>query len=115
MSLSVGYLNNRIENPNPAEHTIKPIHVQHSKRANDLLEECGLLRRDTVTGVSIPEKKCMRAEKHYPPADAGEGIISPCNGRLFAATLSQQNLQLCTNYVSSRYLAKYVASLDEHN
>ena len=57
----------------------------------------------------------MRAEKHYPPADAGEGIISPCNGRLFAATLSQQNLQLCTNYVSSCYFAKYVASVDEHN
>ncbi len=45
----------------------------------------------------------------------GEGIMSPINGRIFAYTLSQSNVQCTTAYFSSRYLAKYVAGIDEGN
>jgi hypothetical protein len=44
-----------------------------------------------------------------------EGIMSLTNGRIFAYTLSQSNVQCATAYVLSRYLAKYVAGIDEGN
>jgi hypothetical protein len=43
----------------------------------------------------------------------GEGIMSPTNGRIFTYTLSQSNVQHMTAYFSSRYLAKYIAGIDE--
>jgi hypothetical protein len=45
----------------------------------------------------------------------GEGIMSPTNGRIFAYMLSQSVVQCTTAYFSSRYLAKYVAGIDEGN
>jgi hypothetical protein len=45
----------------------------------------------------------------------GEGIMSPTIGRIFAYTLSQSNVQCTTAYFLSRYLAKYVAGIDEGN
>ncbi len=75
----------------------------------------GFLKEDTITGYTVPLEKCMMAHKHYPPANFTDGIISPCNGRLFAATHSAQNLQICTSYLASCYLAKYVAGIDDVN
>jgi hypothetical protein len=45
----------------------------------------------------------------------GECAVSSCNGRLCVATLSHQNLKLVMDYSSTRYLAKYVAVVDENN
>jgi len=39
----------------------------------------------------------------------------PTNGRMFACTWSQSNVQRTTGYFSSRHLAKYVAGIDEGN
>ena len=57
----------------------------------------------------------IKAIKHFPPAIGGEGNMSACNGRLFAACLSNENLKFVTSYLASRYLTKYVASIDENN
>ena len=60
-------------------------------------------------------QKMYDGTKHYPPANFTDGIISPCDGRLFAATHSAQNLLICTGYLASSYLAKYVAVIDNVN
>ncbi len=41
--------------------------------------------------------------------------MSLTNGRIFAYTLSKSNVQHTTAYFLSRYLAKYIAGIDEGN
>ena len=107
--------NNGYENPYPNEHTMKYVDVNHSEQCCKILNSIGLMKKDEDNGKWIIKESCLQAVKHYPPSCAGDGKISPCNGRLFAATRSSQNLQFCTGYLVSRYLAKYVAGVDEHN
>jgi hypothetical protein len=107
--------NNGIENPSPTEHTTKEITVKHSPACCEILHKLGLFGIDALSGKYIPLSDELKATKHYPPAVAGEGVISACCGRLFAATLSSQNLKYVTGYLTSRYLAKYIAMVDEHN
>jgi hypothetical protein len=54
-------------------------------------------------------------ERCYPCAMPEEGIMSLTNGRIFEYTLSQSNVQCVTAYFLSRYLAKYIAGIDEGN
>ena len=83
--------------------------------AEHILIDLGFLKEDAVTSYMVPLEKCMMAKKHYPPANFTDGIIPPCNGRLFAATRLAQNLQICTGYLASCYLAKYIAGIDDVN
>jgi predicted GIY-YIG superfamily endonuclease len=107
------------ENPNWCEHSLKELHVCHDQEAAGVLRDIDLLVPDNdgccfkINDLS-KDAECLRAVKHFPPINPVEGVISPCNGRLFAATLSSQNLQLCTGYLASRYLAKYAAGIDEN-
>jgi hypothetical protein len=107
--------NNGFANKTPYRHSFQELYINHSKNAIEILENLGLYEYDFETNEFTATVDDLRATKHYPRAVAAEGKISPCNGRLFLATLSSQNLKYVTGYLASRYLAKYVASIDEHN
>ena len=108
--------NNHFESSNPNLHEIKDINVTHLKEAVDVLCDLGFMEETETEGPKpTKEGAALQATKYIPPTCAGEGIMSPCNGRLFAATRSSQNLQIVTGYFCARYLAKYVASIDENN
>ena len=57
----------------------------------------------------------MNIQKHNTPVDPTDRTISPCDGRLFTTTHSAQNLQICTGYLASCYLVKYVTIIDDLN
>ena len=93
---------------------MKDMNVEHSDEASRILCQLGLFQENDVSGSIEPAHDTLRAQKHYPPA-INEGPMSPCCGRLFAATSSSQNVKICTGYHASRYLAKYCASIDQVN
>ena len=103
------------ENPCPWTHTMRTVPVHHSSVCLGILQQLGLAQRNVDCGTWEMLNDKLVASIHYPPANSAEGIISPCNGWLFVATCSHQNLKRCTGYLASRYLAKYVAAVDQHN
>jgi len=107
--------NTIFQNPTPTRHIMKEVSVGHNKQATAILQHLGLFAISDVTGEPVPCDDLLRATRHYPPCQHIEGVISPVNGRLFAGHLSLDNLQIVTGYGASRYLAKYVAGIDEHN
>jgi hypothetical protein len=107
--------NNGIENNTPYRHAFQNIYVKHSKNAMEILKKLDLYKFDNSSGSLEPLEDKLKAQKHYPRATAAEGKISPCNGKMFLLTLSSQNLKYVTGYLASRYLAKYVASIDQNN
>ena len=90
------------------------LHTRHSKESVDILERLGLVRRDDDLNV-VPECEFLQAKRIYPPVRHGEGCITPVVGRLFAATRSTMNVQVCTSHGTSRYVVKYVIKIDENN
>lgn len=106
--------NNGLENPIPTQHFFKEYEVQYSQTCIQIMTDLGLMyySNDEKRYVIIDD---LKAVKHFPPAVAGEGNISACNGRLFAACLSNNNLKFVTSYLASRYLTKYVATIDKNN
>ena len=106
--------NGIIESPDPRVHCMKELGTKHSNAALQILDQLGFCDLDE-SGRPVHLDEQFRSYRHYPPVDSGMGIISPTNPRLFMATRSTCNLQLCTRYFSSRYLAKYVAGVDESN
>ena len=54
----------------------------------------------------------LQGGKHEYPASTNEHL-SPFNTLLFLLTKSSQNLQLCDEYLSARYIAKYAAGIEE--
>ena len=106
---------NAQESPDRLVHSTKEINVDHTPEAQAIMEEIGLFVRDNKTGNLVPVIKNLKATKHFPPSDPSDGVISACNGRLFVATRSNQNLKIATGYLASRYLAKYLALVDENN
>lgn len=102
-------------NPTHTQHSRVTIEPHHTAAALDVLKEVHLCHQDSTTGHFMPLDRRFVNERCYPCAMPGEGIMSPTNGRIFAYTLSQSNIQRTTGYFSSRYLAKYVAGIDEGN
>jgi len=102
-------------NPVYTEHSRVVIEPHHSGAALDVLRDLNICHEESTTDHFMPLDDRFLSERCYPPAMPGEGTMSPTNGRLFAYTGSQSNCQRTTGYFSSRYLAKYVAGLDENN
>ena len=50
-----------------------------------------------------------------PPVKFKEGNIRPVIGKIFAATRSTSNVQICTSFGTSRYIVKYLIKIDENN
>jgi hypothetical protein len=107
--------NNARMNPTPTRHSVVTMNIRHSEQAEKLLVQMGLFQPNPLVGNATPLHDLLVAKKHVPPARGCEGIISPCNGRLFAAHKSSDNLKQVTTYFAARYLAKYVAGIDENN
>jgi len=102
--------------PHPTRHCIEEVFVRHNEQVEKLLMKLDLFETNEQIGMPTPVHPALRATKQYPPACGAEGIISPCNGRLFAWHGSSDNIQWVTgSYFSSKYLAKYAASINEHN
>ena len=109
------YENVGFKNETPYKHVFQNIYIQHSKNAMEILKKLGLYVVDPKSNSLIATNDILIATKHYPCAYASEGKISSCNGRLFLATVSSQNLKYVTGYLTSRYLTRYLTSCDEHN
>jgi len=106
---------NAIESPNCARYCMKELFLQHGEEACKVLKELKLFVEDADSECFRPLEEVLKATKHYPPADPADGKRSACNGRLFVLTRSNQNLKIMTGYLASRYLAKYLALVDENN
>ena len=77
---------NATESPDPFRYCTETIDVQHSPEATNVLVELGLFVQDSRGDGFVPVHETLRATKHYPPADASDGIISACNGKQFVLT-----------------------------
>ena len=98
------------ESPEPNKDCLAEVPLTHSQDSEFVLQEVGVFDNE-----GKPLHGILKAQRHYAASFPDEGVISECNARLFAATLSNMNIQLCTGYSTSRYIAKYVAGIDEHN
>ena len=108
--------NNFMLNPSPGSFSMIDLNPARTEMSLEILVRLGLVQLDRSKPNGYKATvEALDAKRLIPPAVAGEGIISPVNGRLFAACRSSQNLQVCTTYSTSRYVAKYVAKMDENN
>ena len=90
--------------------------VVHSEEAILVLERLGFVKpRKETGGCFVPLHDFLKPKRILPPVRLGEGNISPVIGRLFAATRSQMNVQICTTFGTSRYIVKYIIKIDEGN
>ena len=88
----------------------------HSKPACDIMERIGLCEPMMSTnGVFKGKESFLIPKRILPPARRDEGNISPVIGRLFVATRSSMNVQICTSHGTSRYIVKYLIKIDENN
>ena len=101
--------------PMPMQGSMVKVEPHHSDKALAVLKRLGLCTADSTGDHFVEFDEKFRCEHYFVAAMPGESLMSPANGRLFVATMSQQNLQQCTSYMSARYLAKYVAGIDETN
>ncbi len=102
-------------NPMYTEHSGVTIELHHAFGCLNVLKDLGLCHDESRSKQFIPLDYRFINERCYPCAMPGEGILSPTNGRIFVYTMSQSNVQCMTAYFLSRYLAKYVAGIDEGN
>jgi hypothetical protein len=108
-------------NPSPAQHSFVKINTEHSQDAVHVYQKLGLCKspppthREGENLVFEPLHKCLISSKHVPPADGNMGVISPVPGPLIARNPSSCNIQFTTGYTIARYLASYVASIDNYN
>lgn len=108
-------------NPSPSEHSFVPIPIEHSQEAIHVMQTIGVAAPPSPqhkAGEQLhfePLVECLEAKKHIPPAHGNEGIISPVPGSLMARNPNTSNIQFTTGYTLSRYLAKYVVSIDVYN
>ena len=88
------------------------VSMEHSDRATAILCDLNFLSRGPDNETIIVLENRLKALKHLYPADKGEKF-TPTNPFLFALTRSDCNVLVCGYYMSSRYLANYVASIDD--
>lgn len=94
----------------------KEFDVLHSATSVQLMERLGLCQNVTDSGGRfIPNREFLQSKRIFAPVRHGEGNISPVVGRLFAATRSTMNIQICTSSGTSRYVVKYIVKIDENN
>ena len=90
--------------------------VEHSSNAVQIMERLGLCKPLGDTGGEfVPTKEYLQSKRIHAPVRHGEGNITPVVGRLFAATRSTMNVQICTSNGTTRYVVKYVVKIDENN
>ena len=100
-------------------HVMQEVPITYEEDALLTMSELGLIEKrfqaggDKLAFIPVEQYATMlESKRHLPPCE-DQGKISPINPVLFAMLRSSINLQLTTSYSLSRYLAKYVASVDE--
>lgn len=106
--------NNYSLSPEPQNHTIQKVQVEHTKESLDLLEDLGMIEWDDFNKISYTIlDNDLSMERHIPRCSKYNSKFSPTNGDLFVRYPSAQNLQFCTGHSISSYLVKYVSGIDE--
>lgn len=95
--------NNGYENLCSTQHSMKHLDVKHLKQACKVMGSIGLMGKDEDNEEWVIKGPCLQALKHYSPACASNGKISPWNGCFLGTTQSSQNLQFYTGYLVSQY------------
>ena len=92
------------------------VDVSHDANAINILSRLGMCNSTSVSGgVFEPLEEFLESKRIHATARHGEGLITTTVGRLFAATRSSMNIQICTSFGTSRYIVKYIIKIDEHN
>ena len=113
---------NRLLSPNPANHCFLYLDVQHTELAVDLLVDLGLaVRTSAKTHLKNYDNyqhicyldKTLQPKRHIPPTSADDGVLSPVFAKLCILNPNSDNVQYLDSYGISKYLAKYVAQVDE--
>jgi hypothetical protein len=100
-------------NPVYTEHSRVTIELHHTSGSLDVLKDLGLCHDESTSEQFIPLDHRFINKRCYPYAMPGEGIMTLTNRRILVYTLSQSNVQHMKAYFLSRYLAKYIAGIDE--
>ena len=87
------------------------IDLKHCDKATAILCELDFMKRLPDGTVEVIDERFL-AGKHVYPADPNERF-TPTNPILFALTKSDCNVIVCGRYMVTRYLAKYVALIDD--
>lgn len=87
------------------------IHAPHSGEALEVLLRVGLASRGHGSNEIVVGAE-LEAGRHQYSADVGQHV-SPTVPRLFLATRSSSNVQVCDKYFNSRYLSKYLCGAEE--
>ena len=86
----------------------------HSDEALQKLFELDLAVPSTTRDNTYDVCSSLQGGKYEYPASSDEHL-SPFNALLFVVTKSSQNLQICDEYLSARYIAKYAAGIEERS
>ena len=114
----------RLLSPHPNVGCFQSIQVEHDENAKKVLANIGVIekkyRKDSEEQLLdfIPSNEyveTLSAKRYCPPCGTSGTKQSLANPFLFGMTASAMNLQYTHGYLVSRYLAKYVASVDKSN
>ena len=97
--------------PPCASFTYKSIHKELSEETIAVLKKIGLAESSEFDCSVTLDKRLCGGKHHYPTESNTH--TSPTNAKIFALVRSSTNLQICDIYMSSRYLSKYVAGVEE--
>ena len=87
--------------PTPTQGSMVKVEPHHSDEALAVLKRLGLCTADSTGDHFVEFDEKFRCEHYFAVAMPGESLMSLTNGRLFVATMSQQNLQWCTLHMSA--------------
>ena len=86
----------------------------HSDEALQKLFELDLAVPSTSRDNTFDVCSSLQGGKYEYPSSTDEHL-SPFNALPFVATKSSQNFQICNEYLSARYIAKYAAGIEERS
>ena len=92
------------------QFSYKQIPINYCEDTWELLHRMDLCEVDENT-KKYRVKRELQAGKYHYPANYNEHI-SPTNAAFFALVQSSSNVQICDEYMSARYIAKYAAGVE---
>ena len=105
---------NRLLSPNPARHEFIEIQAVHSKLALEVLSKLDMIQIHQDSDLMpVAKDKALIARHHVPPTSGDDGILLPVLGTLAVLNPCTDNAQYLDSFGVSRYLATYVASVNE--
>ena len=112
--------NHKLTKDNTSDY-LRPLPVKLSNDCKKALVAVKIMDPITINEDGFPSKPVFHhnfftPSRHIPITNPNEKLnISPCNPIMFAATKSQQNLQVIGTKGMINYINKYISKLDEQN